>query len=175
MAKEEYFLEKARISYELHKQNKFFKKSRAIIIKNNKLLAIKVIFKESGKVHYLLPGGGVDQYETTKQAAIRETLEEFSIEVKVTKYLGKHYYKIKQTYKDENFTSNRIDYYYICEYIKDAENNNFGIEGEFNRPDRTYEKVELTLNDVKQITPDELNNIDKGNYNKLIEYLTKNN
>lgn len=175
MTKEEYKLEKARISYELRKQNKFFRKARAIVLKNNKLLAIKVVFKESGNIHYLFPGGGVDEGETIKQASVRETLEEFSVIVKAKKYLGKHYYKVPQTYKGETFISNRIDYYYICEYINDATSKEFGVEGEFNRPDRTYEKVELTVNEVKKITPEQLNNIDNRNHKKLIEYMEEKN
>ena len=175
MTKEEYKLEKARISYELYKNHKFFKKSRAIVLKNGKLLALKVTYKNTGETHYLFPGGSVDEGETTKQAVVRETLEEFDINVKVIKYLGKLYYKNSQTYKDITFYSNRIDYYYICEYLSNANTKVFGVDGEFNRPDRIYERVELSLSQIKDLTPNQLNDMDKNNYNKLVAFMEQNN
>lgn len=175
MTKEEYKLEKARISYELFKNKKFFKKARAIVLKNNKLLALKVTYKDTGIVHYLFPGGSVDDGETTKQAVVRETLEEFNIDVKVEKYLGNLYYSNPMEYKGETFNSNRIDYYYICTYLKPGNQTTFGVDGEFDRPDRTYEHVELTINEIKKLTPEQLNNIDNRNYKKLIEYMEEKN
>lgn len=171
MTKEDYKLEKSRISYELFKNHKYFKKARAIVLKNNKLLALKVTYKNTGIVHYLFPGGSVDDGETTKQAVIRETLEEFNVVVKVDKYLGKLYYANEMEYKGETFKSNRIDYYYICKYLKQGNETKFGVDGEFDRPDRTYEHVELTINEIKKLTPSQLNDMDEKNFNKLIEYM----
>ena len=62
MARNETNLEKIKYSYELTKQRKFFRKARALVVKDGKLLLIKVDYN-NGRVHYLLPGGGVDDNE----------------------------------------------------------------------------------------------------------------
>ena len=53
-------------------------KASGIIIKNKKLLVEKDIDKE----FYISPGGKLEQGETSKQALVRELMEEFKIEVK---------------------------------------------------------------------------------------------
>ena len=166
----DYFRQKTIYSYDLYKNRKFFKKARAIVIKDNKLLVIKVTYND-GRIHYLLPGGGVDEGETIKVAAVRETLEEYNDNVEAIKYLGKQYYKVPMELDGEKFVSNRVEYYYICKYLSPSTNTEFGIEGEFTtKKDRTYEKTTLTLDQLKNIKCSDLNDMDEKNYQKLITY-----
>jgi len=171
MDNKEYQNQKLLYSYNLYKNHKFFKKARAVVIKDGKLLVIKVTYLEDGKIHYLLPGGGIDDGETVKQAVVRETLEEYNDNVEPIKYLGKQYYTIFMKKDGDKFPSHRVEYFYICKYLSTAKDNKFGIEGEFLRTDRVYEKVSLSLEELKQLHHKDLNDMDNNNYQKLISYM----
>jgi len=175
MGNQDYQNEKVRISYELMKNRKLFRKARAIIMKDNKLLAIKVVYKDDRPDHYLFPGGGVDEGETISEAAVREAYEEYGVRVTPIKQLGKQYYSVQMKYNGESFYSKRVEYHYICELDNIDENSDFGIDGEFSREDRTYEKVELSLDDIRKLNYNDLNDINKNNYNRLIKFMTDNN
>ena len=171
MGNQDYQNEKARISYELMKNRKLFRKARAIIMKDNKLLAIKVVYKDDRPDHYLFPGGGVDEGETISAAAVREAYEEYGVRVCPVKQLGKQYYSVQMRYNNELFYSKRVEYHYICKLDSIDNNSDFGIEGEFDRVDRTYEKVELSLDDIRKLNHNDLNDMSQKNYEKLIKYM----
>jgi len=173
MDNKEYVNNKVLTAYNLFKNNKFSKKARAIVIQDKKLLVIKINYN-NGDVHYLLPGGTVDEGETTKQTVVRETLEEYNIITKPIKYLGKLHYKINMEHNGEKFASRVIDYYYICKFISSANESEFGIEGEFTKNDRKYTKTKLSLQDLKKIHHKDLNDMDKKNFDKLIAYMESN-
>ena len=173
MARFETNVDKIRMSYELTKNHKFFRKARAFVFKDNKLLLIRIDYKD-GRVHYLLPGGGVDDGETIKEAIIRETLEEYNAEVDIIKYLDKQFYNIDLEYNGESFRSNRVEYYYICNFKTFANNMSFGIGNEFVNPEKTYSKVELSLNEVLKLRPKDINSISLRTYEKLVNYMKNN-
>lgn len=56
-------------------------RSRAIIIKDNKLLTIKR--NKSGEVYWCCPGGKVEDKESNEQALWRECKEELGVDIKV--------------------------------------------------------------------------------------------
>lgn len=175
MGNQEYQNEKARISYELMKNHKLFRKVRAIILKDNKLLAIKVEYRDERPDHYLFPGGGVDAGETISEAAVREAYEEYGVRVTPIKQLGKQYYSVQMKYNGESFYSKRVEYHYICKLENIEEDSDFGVAGEFDRDDRSYEKVELSLDDIVKLNHNDLNDMSKNNYDKLIEFMSGNN
>lgn len=76
--------------------------SRAVVIRDNKLLAI-YRFK-GGKEYYVFPGGGIEEGETPEQAVIRELKEETSLEVEIIRQ-----FELQRPEHEE--------YYFICEYI----------------------------------------------------------
>ena len=168
--KEEYVLEKSKYAYDLYVNRRFFRKARAIICDGDKLLMIRITYKD-GSIHYIFPGGGVDEGETPKEAAVREAYEEYGVVTKPIKMLGRQYYSCKIKYKDIEFKSNRIDNFYILEYQSLDENSPFGISGEFAADDRVYEKVALSLDDIKKLEPRDLNDMNEKNYNKLVAYM----
>lgn len=53
--------------------------ARAIIIRDNQMLVMKR--HKMGKDYYTLLGGSVERFETPEQAAIRETLEESTVQI----------------------------------------------------------------------------------------------
>ena len=53
-------------------------KSGGILIRNKKLL----VERSEGKEFFIAPGGSLEEGETSRQALVRELMEEFSIEVK---------------------------------------------------------------------------------------------
>ena len=144
MPNADYKRKKLEYSYELFKAHKFFKKARAVVVHENKVLLIEVTYLEEpgkdlvknnnrkgGNKHYLLPGGGVDDGETIKQAVTREALEEYGVKVKPIKYLGKSYYTVPMNIDGIDFKSNRVEYYYLCKLESSNEFEQFGLEGEF--------------------------------------------
>ena len=169
----DYNKNKAKLSYDLKVDHKFFKKSRAFILdSDNNLLAIKVHYTDGQKPdEYLIPGGGVDEGETSKQAAIREAEEEYNVKVKILAYLGKNYYHTMINYEGEEFKSNRVEYYYLCKVVETEKSDHMGIDGEFQEKNREYKKVKLSLDEVKKIEPKLLNNVNPKTYKRIIEIM----
>lgn len=56
-----------------------------LLVRENKILVLES--KYSGKEFYLLPGGAIENFETTQETAIRETKEETNLDVKLSKLL----------------------------------------------------------------------------------------
>ena len=73
--------------------------SRAIIIEDNKLLAMfrrKIKNDGSVKEYYVIPGGGLEENETLEENVIRELKEEFSVDIEELERMTKeNYYEIK--------------------------------------------------------------------------------
>lgn len=66
-------------------------RAAGILIQNNSIALMHRI--KNGKEYYVIPGGGVEENETTEEATIREIKEEVGIDVKVIKKMYE--------YKDE--------------------------------------------------------------------------
>lgn len=174
MARKETNIKKIEMSYNLTRQRKFFRKARAVVVKNNKLFLIRVDYND-GRVHYLLPGGGVENGETIKQAIVRETLEEYNAVVTPIKYLDKQYYNIELEYNGESFVSHRVEYYYVCRFESFVDDMPMGVEDEFKSFDRKYTKVELSLKDVLKLKHKDINSMNERTYRRLVGYMKENN
>lgn len=93
--------------------------TKAIIIKDNKILMIKNIDKDG--FWYILPGGGQHHKETVIQALKRECKEEANIDVKVgellfiREYIGEHH-EFKEFDKDEH----QIELMFSCKIINNT-------------------------------------------------------
>ena len=61
--------------------------SAVLVVDNNKFLLAKRN-KQNYKGYWIIPGGGVDFGESTKDAAIREIKEETNIDVEIIKKIG---------------------------------------------------------------------------------------
>lgn len=171
----DYYDKKKEYSYMLWKNNKFFKKARAIVVDKEGLLClIKVTYSNGERTHYLLPGGGIDEGETSREAVVREAFEEYGVKTKVKNYVDKNYYKVPIEWNGEKFNSNRVEYYYLCEIVEEDANAEFGVDGEFEREGRTYTKIKLSLEDAQKIEPEDLNSMQKRTYDKLIAILKQN-
>ena len=83
------------------------KTSRAIIIKDNKLLVFFRRRIRNGKevTYYAIPGGHVEENESLSDCVIRELKEEMNIDIRVISYLG----NIIVENKEEN--------YFHCEIV----------------------------------------------------------
>ncbi|MBN2421152.1 NUDIX hydrolase [Candidatus Woesearchaeota archaeon] len=77
------------------------KKIRAsvILIKNNRVLVMNSKYS-SGKTIFLLPGGGVEDYETIEDAAIREVKEETNLDIELVHFITYNQYLHKERGKD---------------------------------------------------------------------------
>ena len=75
-----------------------------IVIKDNKILIMKR--NSYGKKYFVLPGGHLEENETTEQAVIREIKEETSLNVSINRLLYHH-----------DIVDDSDHYFYKCEYI----------------------------------------------------------
>ena len=121
----EYFNDKSKMYYEKFMAGKLTKKVGAIIQDGNKYLTILRPGKRA-----MFPGGSVDEGETTRQATIREVLEECGAKVTKLKYVKKDYYSVEWEYNGVKFPNKRVSYTYLCE-IEQGDFNVKGLEGEF--------------------------------------------
>ena len=138
----DYFYQKSKYYYEMYKQNKLVRKVCAVVMNCNKILTL--IKKDKA---YLI-GGSVEKNETTKNAVVREVLEETGINVKITKYLTKTYYSVKWQFEDKNFDNKRVEFYYLCEPLDKAKATNVkGIAGEFDGDEKL---VWCNINDLRK-------------------------
>ena len=84
--------------------SKFKYRVNGLIIKNNKLLALRM----RNNTSFCLPGGHVELGEDTRTAVIREMLEETDTNVEINKELA----IVESFYKDKNnLTTHEISFY----------------------------------------------------------------
>ena len=121
----DYFYEKSKFYYEKYKAGKFTRKVGAIIKDGDKYLTL---IKNGNKA--MFSGGSVDDGETTRQAVVREVLEETGAKVTKLKYLARDYYSVDWEFEGITFPNKRVSYIYLCEVEKDNLNAK-GLESEF--------------------------------------------
>ncbi len=81
--------------------------AKALIIKDNKMLAIKI--KDDEEEWYIMPGGGQEAEETLPETLQREVLEETGILIEV-----KDLVFVIEGVHGEDF--HRVDMVFLCEY-----------------------------------------------------------
>ena len=87
--------------------------AKALIIKDDKMLAIKI--SDGKEEWYIMPGGGQDVEELLPEAVCREVAEEMGVRVD-----GKDLAFVIEGLHGENF--HRVDLVFLCEYIGKLEN-----------------------------------------------------
>ena len=92
--------------------------AKALIIKDDKMLAIKI--SDGKEEWYIMPGGGQDVEELLPEAVCREVAEEMGLRV-VVKDLA----FVIEGLHGEKF--HRVDLVFLCEYIGKLENAVFHI------------------------------------------------
>ena len=96
----DYFYEKSKMYYEKYKAGKLTKKVGSIIKSGDKYLTI---IREGKRPCF--PGGSVDEGETTRQAIVREVLEETGAKVTNLKFLKKDYYSVDWEFEGIKFST----------------------------------------------------------------------
>lgn len=124
---DQYVLDKTMYAYDLYLKGEYFKKARAVIVKDGQVLFIK-----NSKGGLTVPGGGVDQGESILQAAEREAFEETGIKVRPIKEIGANYYDVDMQLGDVDFVSKRVEYIYLCEYLEQIADLH-GLDGEYDK------------------------------------------
>lgn len=87
--------------------------AKALIIKDDKMLAIKV--NDGKEEWYIMPGGGQDVEELLPDTVCREVAEELGLLVEV-----KNLVFVIEGVHGEQF--HRVDLVFLCEYISEIEN-----------------------------------------------------
>lgn len=87
--------------------------AKALIIKDDKMLAIKI--SDGKEEWYIMPGGGQEVEELLPEAACREVAEELGLKVEV-----KDLAFVIEGVHGENF--HRVDLVFLCEYKGTIEN-----------------------------------------------------
>lgn len=121
----DYFYEKSKFYYEKFKAGKLTRKVGAIIKDGDKYLTL---IKNGNKA--MFAGGSVDDGETTRQAVVREVLEETGAKVIKLKYLHREYYSVDWEFEGVVFPNKRVSYTYLCE-VEKGDLKATGLEGEF--------------------------------------------
>ena len=114
--------------------------ARAITFIDNKILLIERYKKEYGKIlhYYTIPGGGVEDNESYKEAAIRETKEETCCDIEIVKELIK-----------EDYPNGRC-YWFYGKYLSGTPTLG-GEELLRNNDDNSYKVVLIPFNDLDKI------------------------
>lgn len=114
--------------------------ARGITFINDNVLLIERYRREGDNLlHYFtIPGGGVEEGETFKEAAIRETLEETCVNTSVIEYL-----------EDEDYGSGICHWYYL-KYLSGTPTLG-GEEKEYNNPNNSYKVVLIKMEDLDKI------------------------
>lgn len=120
-----YFYEKSKMYYEKYKAGKLTKKVGSVVKKGDKYLTILRADKRP-----TFAGGSVDEGETTRQAIVREVLEETGAKVTKLKYIAREYYTVDWEFEGVTFPNKRVEYTYLCE-VEDGDFKAQGLEGEF--------------------------------------------
>ena len=121
----DYFYEKSKMYYEKYKAKKLTKKVGSIVKDGNKYLTILRVGKRP-----MFAGGSVEEGETTREAIVREVLEETGAKVTKLKYLTREYYSVNWEFKGVKFPNKRVEYIYLCE-VEKGDYSAQGLEGEF--------------------------------------------
>ena len=124
---EKYVNDKTMEAYGKYLRGDYFEKARAIIVKDGLVAFIKDL--KTGKV--TIPGGRVDAGETLEQACAREALEESGFEVNPIMRIASNEYEVKMSIGSIDFVSKRIEYFYVCDFIKDTSSKSLGLDGEY--------------------------------------------
>lgn len=128
MAKEEYYNQKSKRSYQLFLEGKPSRKVYAVVEKDGKYV---VLHYKNGVYEYALSGGGVDEGEDNITAIHREIMEELNMNVEIVKSLGVIKYVQKRQYQGKEFDLNYIAEIFLTKFVSYGDNKNFGIDGEF--------------------------------------------
>ena len=122
----DYFYKKSKYYYEMYKQNKLVRKVCAVVKSGNEIL----VYIKNNKAYLI--GGSVEPNEKTRDAVVREVLEETGIKVEIVNYLTKTYYSVKWQFEDKSFDNKRVEFYYLCEPIECSKKLKIsGLDGEF--------------------------------------------
>lgn len=112
-------------------------RAASVIIEDNKVALIKRVRDE--QTYYVFPGGGIENGETPRQAAIRETFEELGVEIQVTKIVKTIQY-------------NGTQYYFLAQIIGGVFGNGKGEEFTNDCRHRgTYEPVWIALGELSAL------------------------
>lgn len=132
------------------------KSGRAIIFKDNKILLMHRIKKDSE--YYTFPGGGLEDGETFEKCTQREVLEEFGINVICTNLIYK--YQSNHTYQE----------FFLTKYISGIFGSGTGEEFSGNSQYGKYIPEEIDIKNISNINlkPDIIKN-------ELIKNINSNN
>lgn len=84
-----------------------------LLVRGNKILVLES--KYSDRKFYLLPGGAIENFETTQETAIRETKEETNLDVKLSRLL------YLQEWIDKTRNKNVLYMIFLAEIIRGEE------------------------------------------------------
>lgn len=117
-------------------ERKIRNSAKALIIKDGKMLATKII--DNDEVFYIMPGGGQESEETLEEAVRREVEEEFGLLVE-----PKSLEFVIEGVTGESF--HRVDLVFLCEYIKEIPNAE--ITGDYNQIGFDWLHIENLMNE----------------------------
>lgn len=133
-------------AYEKYISGAYFEKSRAVILKEG-----KVVFIKEAEDKLSLPNGAVYDNESIEDSAVREAISQTGLKVKPVMPIQKKFYERNVSIGSLEFISKRVAYVYLCEYESEGENPN-NVELELVDIDglKDYEIEDDAINRIKQ-------------------------
>ena len=105
----------------------------------NKVLLVRR--KKNEKNYCVIPGGGVEEYETSEQAAIREIFEELRIKINLNEIIP--FFEIKN--------SNVMEKYYLYNSIDTREYVIHGEEKKRSSKDNIYQPCWISISEIENV------------------------
>jgi 8-oxo-dGTP diphosphatase len=83
-----------------------------MIFHERKLLIVEPTYEP----HYLVPGGGVDELETPRDAALRECKEELGLDIEIVRLLG-----VDETVYPESYRGDCLHFFFLAKDLTKAQ------------------------------------------------------
>lgn len=144
---------------------KFKYRVSGLLIKNNKLLVVKI----DNNSFYCLPGGHVELLEDTRDAVVREFKEEtgIDVEIKQLKYITENFFK------SGKYNCHEVGMYYILETTNMIDFKEYTIE-ELDKDRITKLNFKwIDIDDLKNVKPEFLKNKIKEKTNQIQHLIIK--
>ncbi len=145
---------------------KFKYRVSGLLIKNNKLLVVKI----DNNSFYCLPGGHVELLEDTREAIIREFKEETNIDVNIKSLL----YIIENFFKSGKYNCHEVGIYYLLDTEQLINFDDYVVDEQDKDKITKLSFKWFDIDNLKNVKPEFLKDRIRNNKNNIQHLIIKN-